>query len=200
MKQRSAFTMVELIFVIVIIGILASVGIPKLSGTSDNAKKTAEMATISAVSTAIESVHGEWSINEDTFTWGITKQPSTTLDARSGYPININANNQPFGALLKGDSQDFTRYAIAANPDYTITVFTGPASNPARGVKFDTKAPNSDITGKPDRNDFWIYASYINPTKTCTYGAQTLYSGDFILIDVTGAGTSNYAGVALNCN
>lgn len=193
---KSAFTMVELIFVIVIIGILASVGIPKLSGVSDNAKKTAEVATISAVATAIESVHGEWSINEGVFTWGITKQPSTALDARSGYPIDLNASNQPFGTLLKGDSRDFTSYTIAPQADYTITVFTGSASNATHGVK----ALASDIPGKPDKNDFWIYASYINPNKTCTHGTQTLYSGDFILIDVTGTATSIYTGVALTCN
>ena len=68
--KRSAFTMVELIFVIVIIGVLASIGLPKLSGVSDNAKKTAEIATVSAVSTSIESAHGEWSINEGIFKWG----------------------------------------------------------------------------------------------------------------------------------
>jgi len=37
-NKRNAFTMVELIFVIVIIGILAAVAIPKLAATRDDAK------------------------------------------------------------------------------------------------------------------------------------------------------------------
>ncbi len=37
MKQKNAFTMVELIFVIVIIGILSAVAIPKLTATRDDA-------------------------------------------------------------------------------------------------------------------------------------------------------------------
>lgn len=47
--MKKAFTMVELIFVIVIIGILAAVAIPKLVGTRDDAKISTEMANLSQV-------------------------------------------------------------------------------------------------------------------------------------------------------
>ena len=44
--MKKAFTMIELIFVIVIIGILAVIAIPKLSATRDDAKVVIELNNI----------------------------------------------------------------------------------------------------------------------------------------------------------
>ncbi len=45
--MKRGFTMIELIFVIVIIGILAVIAIPKLSATRDDAKLVTEMQNLS---------------------------------------------------------------------------------------------------------------------------------------------------------
>jgi len=52
-KSKSAFTMVELIFVIVIIGILASVAIPRLAATRDDAEISKARVMVASIRNAL---------------------------------------------------------------------------------------------------------------------------------------------------
>ncbi len=53
MKLRNAFTMTELIFVIVVIGILAAVAIPKIGGSVEQAQIASAKADVMALRSAI---------------------------------------------------------------------------------------------------------------------------------------------------
>ena len=52
-SSKKAFTMIELVFVIVVIGILAAIAIPKLAATRDDAQITRGIATLGSVRSAI---------------------------------------------------------------------------------------------------------------------------------------------------
>ena len=52
-SSKKAFTMIELIFVIVVIGILSAIAIPRLAATRDDAQITRGLATLSSVRSAI---------------------------------------------------------------------------------------------------------------------------------------------------
>ena len=54
-KSKNAFTMVELVFVIVVLGILAAVAIPKLAATRTDAEITKGRADIASIRSAIVS-------------------------------------------------------------------------------------------------------------------------------------------------
>ena len=53
--MKKAFTMVELIFVIVVIGILAGIAIPKLAATRDDAKISKARAAVGAMRSAVST-------------------------------------------------------------------------------------------------------------------------------------------------
>jgi len=53
--RRQAFTLVELLLVITIIGILAAIVIPKMVGRSEQARQVAAKADIASMTTALEA-------------------------------------------------------------------------------------------------------------------------------------------------
>ena len=54
-KLRRAFTLVEMLLVVTIIGILAALVIPKIVGRSEQARATAAHADISSIKTALDA-------------------------------------------------------------------------------------------------------------------------------------------------
>ncbi len=149
--MKSAFTMIELIFVIVIIGILASIAVPKFTHLTSNAKISTELATVSSLQTAIDSTHGEWSINEGTFTWGnAMSSDSSDFNQTTGYPVKLGeCPNQPFKYILKNAQLADKKWTCEYNGEGDYT-FRGPASSKDSGVQ-------DNPSGKPDSNDVWRY-------------------------------------------
>jgi len=97
-KHQKAFTMIELVFVIVVIGILAAIAIPKLAATRDDAVITKARATVASVRSSL-STERQLRILKGDFT-GITDLGDAT------YAFN------KFSADKNGTQRDVLEYPI----------------------------------------------------------------------------------------
>lgn len=81
--MKKAFTLIELVFVIVILGILATVAIPKLIVTRDDAEIAKAKSQIAAVRSGIQ-----------------LKRNEMILSGTQGYPASLEDGTCCFGGIL----------------------------------------------------------------------------------------------------
>jgi len=89
--MKKSFTLIELIFVITIIGLLAAVAVPRFLTTKVSASKANFKSSIASAQTAIDNLHGEWVAN-DNFEWNPGadgKDHSSDWNDTTGYPKKI---------------------------------------------------------------------------------------------------------------
>ncbi len=119
--KRSGFTMIELIFVIVILGILASVAIPKLAATRDDAEVSKAMTTVAT----LVSDFGSHYTSQTTLDVNISKMTNVDLLA---------TGLAGTGTFQVGTNADCIKIATTVGGDMNLTKSAGTLSAGCKGV------------------------------------------------------------------
>ena len=95
-KNEGGFTLIELIMVIVILGIISAVAIPKFLSLSDSAKLSAARGVGGAIASSISASHADWLVNGNAY----------TLDdvlSNTAFTSGISYNSADSDAPVSGD-------------------------------------------------------------------------------------------------
>jgi prepilin-type N-terminal cleavage/methylation domain-containing protein len=115
-RNRKGFTLIELLIVVVIIGILAAIAIPKFAATKDKAKLATVKTDLKNIQTAQEAYFSDYA----TYTSSLS---ATIFSPSTGNTVGLSGTTSSFTATV-------TNSSISATPNScTVTVGSGTAGD-----------------------------------------------------------------------
>ena len=118
--MKNAFSMIELIFVIVILGVLAAVAIPKLSATRDDAKVSTLAHSIVTASNEVVS----YALSQEAVDQNITNMSNVLTKIVSTDDARLNAPNSV--EFKMGSISDcVTMQTVSVGQDTNLTIMFG---------------------------------------------------------------------------
>ena len=138
--KRAGFTMIELIFVIVILGILASVALPRFVGVTEQAQEGKLKAYVGTLNRTIGSTLWSKSLNDPT---------ATTKGSIKSYDLNASIDTPD--VLTSATGGTYTGFSACAEANSTMAsgIGTIAITGTISGVTYNVECIDGDISNSP---------------------------------------------------
>ena len=165
--MKKGFTMIELIFVIVILGILASVAIPRLAATREDAEISTTIANLRALISEVSSYY----VGHGTFgavPWSdVTNVPLKSHDNGNGSTITV---------------------TTAADATGTNVAYLVAGGEPCIGVHLVNRARRGDGTYSPAHIKLTQHTNATTASSVCQQVRNSQVVADYFRSSVPGTG------------
>ncbi|WP_428448501.1 prepilin-type N-terminal cleavage/methylation domain-containing protein [Photobacterium nomapromontoriensis] len=131
MNKNAGFSLIELVIVIIIVGLLAVVALPRFMNVTDEAKKAAIEGVAGSYATAVLSVRAQWEAYGRPETDGrnmvdydgtdiYLTQEGDANTPRIGYPVSL--SNKTIATMTVSDCVDLMGNLLQSPPKVTSTL------------------------------------------------------------------------------